>query len=321
MSIKSEPDFRPLREARRPWTVRPRMDVHQYALGLMRVGQDSSVGDTYITNNQTTTEIHSFEVIIITEDSGHTPGEQSDYPETAWIYLPEDGCLIWNGMSLPVQPVDGLRQTGKDYYEVPQPSDIWCGVIIKRTGGYEARLYEAANLPESAVFKFHVATIPPKVSKRSEAREGADTVSYGINSFAYGLVACNSGFPAPFDPITDTDGAVTGFKAGYVQVGGFTISVSGSSSLAPTEGFVCVEVNCASSSASGASVTGTLVAKGDLAALQAAQQNLDKITIPLFKMTQMDDEGEGAGKAAIELDMRRMPSAGMLETYLGGAAS
>lgn len=114
----------------------------------------------------------------------------------------------------------------------------------------------------------------------------------------------------PFAPVYSAAGGVTGFSDGYVQVGGFTVECEGpfSNPASPGQLFVAARVSVSASGDSGYSVA--LSAYSDFEALRGAQQNLDEVVYPLYRLA-------WAGNVcSIDMDLRRMPTTGMLETSL-----
>jgi hypothetical protein len=100
----------------------------------------------------------------------------------------------------------------------------------------------------------------------------------------------------PFSPIYDDEGedpeVVTGFSNCYWQNCGVTQHMS-DQSIPGTDGFIALKAG-ATPSTSG---TATLYCYADLAALQAAQGDVEYFTVPLYRVA----------SSKITLDMRRMP--------------
>lgn len=144
------------------------------------------------------------------------------------------------------------------------------------------------------------------------------------------------GLPGPFDPVYGDEKGVNGFTEGYVQVGGFTIWVpvgDGEDFIAnpasPGQEFVAVKFSVSSQDPANA-ISAELVAYDDFAALRDAQQDLDYVVYPIY-LLKWDEEGEESGgegegegegeggddrKCTIAMDLRRMPTTGMLEIFL-----
>lgn len=114
----------------------------------------------------------------------------------------------------------------------------------------------------------------------------------------------------PFAPVYSAAGGVTGFSDGYVQVGGFTVECAGpfSNPASPGQLFVAARVSVPASGGSGYSVA--LSAYSDFEALRSAQQNLDEVVYPLYRLAWTGDA------CSVDMDLRRMPTTGMLETFL-----
>ena len=100
---------------------------------------------------------------------------------------------------------------------------------------------------------------------------------------------------------------------GYVQVGGVTIWVEGEEDMPsdPNE-FVAVDVVVDPVTGSPA---GTLTEFSTFQALQAAQDDLDHVYIPIYKF-RWEGESEEDRRPVLEMDLRRMPMTGALETFL-----
>ena len=99
---------------------------------------------------------------------------------------------------------------------------------------------------------------------------------------------------------------------GYVQVGGFTIWVEGEEDM-PSDPNEFVAVDVVVDPVTG-SPTGTLTEFSTFQALQAAQDDLDHVYIPIYKFRW---EGESGDRMPVlEMDLRRMPMTGALETFL-----
>ena len=99
---------------------------------------------------------------------------------------------------------------------------------------------------------------------------------------------------------------------GYVQVGGFTVWVEGEEGMPsdPNE-FVAVDVVVDPVTGSPA---GTLTEFSTFLALQAAQDDLDHVYIPIYKFRWEGESGDR--RPVLEMDLRRMPMTGALETFL-----
>lgn len=143
--------------------------------------------------------------------------------------------------------------------------------------------------------------------------------------------------PGPFDPVYGDELGVAGFTEGYVQVGGFTVWVpvgDGEDFIpnpaSPGQKFVAVKFSVSSQDPAGA-ISAELAAYSDYASLRDAQQDLDYVVYPIYllKWDEGDEEdeenggegegegeGEGDRKCTIAMDLRRMPTTGMLETFL-----
>lgn len=272
----------------------PKRSVRQYALGMMRIDDGDSVTNNTFVSNVTNNDNRVIAWMIINVGANEAP--------IARIFLPQNGCLRVNGKNIPVDPLIGERTPGLDYYDV-SPGEIWCAVE-KKEGEEEisAALYKSDKVPADALHKFPVARVP-------------EDLIYGtVTQYVYGLVSVGASsdvLPAPFDPVYDEQGELTGFGPGYIQVGGYTVEVSSGTDTLPTDGFVCVEVDCTED------VSEASFANYTAAELATEQNDLDKIVIPLYKMTSEEDETTGETKPVIAMDMRRMPSTGMLENYLG----
>lgn len=163
------------------------------------------------------------------------------------------------------------------------------------------------------------------------------------------------GIPGPFEPVMGSEKGVDGFAEGYVQVGGFTVWVpvpEGEDFIAnPAEKdqrFVAVRIAVSptpSSEEEGSGGEGEgegegededepidvgLVAYSNYEALRDAQRDLDYVVYPLYKLAWSGDgdEGQDGGTGdggsggetravcRIVMDLRRMPTTGMLETFL-----
>ena len=100
----------------------------------------------------------------------------------------------------------------------------------------------------------------------------------------------------PFSPIYDTEGedpeVVTGFANCYWQNAGVTQHMS-DQTIPGTDGFIALKAG-ATSATNG---TATLYCYANLAALQAAQQDVAYFIVPLYRIV----------GSKITLDMRRMP--------------
>ena len=129
---------------------------------------------------------------------------------------------------------------------------------------------------------------------------------------------------------SDSSGSGSGSGAGidigegYVQVGGFTIWVEGREDF-PTARHEIVAVDVVIDAYGHPS--GELVEFDDIPALQAQQDDLDHVYIPIYKFDWGDDSsgsGDGSsgsgdggdGGPTLVMDLRRMPMTGALETFL-----
>ena len=110
----------------------------------------------------------------------------------------------------------------------------------------------------------------------------------------------------PFSPIYEEDGegepteTVTGFQNCFWQLGGVTQQLEDQTSIPGTDGFIVLKAG-ATPSTSG---TASLYCYSSLAALQAAQHDLEYFIVPLYRVA----------SSKITLDMRRMPVVYSVET-------
>lgn len=100
---------------------------------------------------------------------------------------------------------------------------------------------------------------------------------------------------------------------GYVQVGGFTVWVEGEEDM-PSDPNEVVAVDVVVDPDSG-DPSGSLVEFPTIQALQAAQDDLDHVYIPIYKFRWEGESGDRR-RPVLEMDLRRMPMTGALETFL-----
>ena len=116
----------------------------------------------------------------------------------------------------------------------------------------------------------------------------------------------------PF-PVHYLNGAVSFIGDGYVQVGGYTISVDGGFRPTNPNEFIAVKISSGSSSPD--VPEGNIVEYSSFGSLRSAQHDLDCVIIPIYRLW-WDNLG-----AHVLMDLRRMPMTGMLEVFLGGSSS
>lgn len=116
----------------------------------------------------------------------------------------------------------------------------------------------------------------------------------------------------PFAPVY-YNGSLFGVGEGFIQVGGYTIHIYGTefgSEILSSE-FICIRVMSADSGGSGAYIASEILLVSDLQQLNGLQSNLDYLYIPIYRLVNT------GGKTTISMDLRRMPTTGMLEAFLG----
>ena len=114
----------------------------------------------------------------------------------------------------------------------------------------------------------------------------------------------------PFEPLFGANGSLVGIGPGYVQIGGYTLGHGGGlpSSIPGGDSFICIRCTTgASSSPMGRDISIEVYPDGDLS---SKQNELDYVTYPLYKVSTSD------GVTRVVMDLRRMPTMGMLETFL-----
>lgn len=274
----------------------PKRSVRQYAFGLMRIDDGDSV-----TNNSTSRAaprededaVFPWKVIVATANNA---------PQ-AQIYLPSFGCLRVDGKNVVVKGLNG--QGGRTYYLVTQ-GELWCAVTTdQETGELSAQIYFKNQIPQDAKHTFPVAIVPANPSKGNITQIACGVIVIGSTSRA-------SAIPGPFDPLYDEQGSLSGFGRGYIQVGGVTVSVGGSTSLTLAEGFVCVSIDCTASSSG--SVSNPELIFCTASDLGPRQSDPAKMVVPIFEIAEIDDGGSEP-RYDIGMDLRPIPHFQLAEVF------